>query len=390
MRILFTCVPGKAHVNALLPLIAAAREAGHEIHVATSASCVSLFAASDVPASAAGFDWSQSDPTSLPEFHQAQGPPIKAFTTVAGRGMVDDLLRLAASNKPDLIVWDAMEFGGWIAAEVLGVPSASVASAMGTPRPIIAALTGRELSDLAVRYGLPPDPELRRMFGHLYVHRKPRILDLPYGERLADEFRFRPAMFDRAPAQPPPWLAELSDRPIVHLSLGTTFGDSGPARQVQRTVIEALAKEPIYLVVSTGGADPASYGEVPDNVRLFSFVDHEALLPHCAMFLGHGSFSSILVAIAHGVPLGFLPLSADQPVVSMHLANLGIGVNLANVRRGPVPTLDADSLAADDVCAAVRHVLGDSTISDGICMVRDDFRRLPPVASVIDRFEKCR
>ncbi|BCJ56159.1 glycosyl transferase [Actinoplanes sp. NBRC 14428] len=390
MRILFTCIPGRAHVNAMRPLVVAARQAGHQVHVVTAASSADLFAGLDVPVLAGGFDWSQSDPASLPEFHEAQGPPIKAFTVVAGRGMVDDLLRHAETVKPDLIVWDAMEFGGWIAAEVLGIPSASVASAMGTPRPIIAALTGPELSDLAVRYGLAPDPELRRMFGHLYVHRKPRILDLPYGERLTEEFRYRPAMFDRPPVPAPDWLAGLGDRPVVHLSLGTTFSDSAPARQVQRTVMEALAGEPVSVVISTGGADPASYRDVPDNVHLVPYVDHEALLPHCAAFLCHGSFSSVLVAIAHGVPMVYLPLSADQPVVSMHLANLGLGVNLANARQGPVPTLDPAALTAESVRAAVRTVSGDSIYLDRLDLIRGDFRRLPPVAAVVNRFENCR
>jgi len=391
MRLLFTCVPGRAHLNAMLPLLAAARDAGHEVWVATAKTFGAAFRRAGFDVLPSGVDWSQSDAASLPEFHRSVGPPIGAFAAVAGRGMVDDLLAHAERVKPELLVWDAMEFGGWVAAEVLGIPQASFASAMGTPRPVIAALTGAQLGALPARYGLAPDPQLRRMFGQLYIHRKPRTLDLPYGERLAREVRYRPAMFDRPPSAAPDWLDELSDRPIVHLSLGTTFGDSPAGRLVQRTVLRALADEPVYLVVSTGGVDPAEFRDVPDNARLVSYVDHEALLPRCALFLSHGSFSSILVAIAHRVPMCFLPLSADQPVVSMHLANLGLGVNLANAARGPVPALDAEALAPAQVRAAVREVLADPRYREAVTSVNGDFRRLPPVETVVQRLEDlCR
>jgi UDP:flavonoid glycosyltransferase YjiC (YdhE family) len=87
----------------------------------------------------------------------------------------------------------------------------------------------------------------------------------------------------------------------------------------------------------------------------------------------------------------FLPLSADQPVVSMHLANLGLGVNLANAARGPVPALDAEALAPAQVRAAVREVLADPRYREAVTSVNGDFRRLPPVETVVQRLEDlCR
>lgn len=385
MRILFTCVPGTAHFHAMLPLVRAAQAAGHEAVAATAPMFGRKFTDAGVRLLPSGVDWSQSDRDSLPLFHQRKGPQIGAFAEVAGMGMVEDLLEHIRREKPDLIVWDAMEFGGWVAAELTGVPQAAVASAMGTPRPVMHAMAGDELAALTDRYRLDPDPELRRMFSHLYLHRKPRTLDLPYGEPLAEEFRYRPAMFD----EPAPVLEDLpgpAGWPLVHLSLGTTFVGTPAADTVHRTVIAALADEPVRLVVSTGKA--RDYGTLPPNVRLVPYVDHRALLPHCSAFLSHGSFSSILVAIAAGVPLCFLPMGADQPVVSMHLANLGLGVNLANVHHPPAPSLDANALRPEDVLAAVRTVLDEPKHADAVSYVRDDFRRLPPVAAAVERLER--
>jgi UDP:flavonoid glycosyltransferase YjiC (YdhE family) len=390
MRILFTCVPGTAHFHAMLPLVRAAEAAGHEVAVATSETFGAAFTREGFRLLPSGVDWSQSDPASLPQFHQRKGPQIGAFAEVAAMGMVDDLLAHAGTFDPQLIVWDAMEFGGWVTAELLGVPQAAAASAMGTPRPIMQAMAGAELAALTDKYGLPPDPELRRMFSHLYLHRKPRTLDLPYGERLEQEFRFRPDVFDGAVPPPPDGLWPATDGvPLVHLSLGTTFVGTPAAGAVRRTVISALADEPVRLLVSIGrSADPGEYGPLPSNVRLVPYVDHRALLPHCAAFISHGSFSSIQVAIAAGVPMCFLPMGADQPVVSMHLANLGLGVSLANVHHPPAPSLDPLSLDPDDVRRAVRAVLEESKYVDAVAAVRDDFRRLPPVPAVIERLEQ--
>ncbi|MEV8635683.1 glycosyltransferase [Streptosporangium sp. NPDC051023] len=389
MRILFTCVPGTAHFHAMVPLVQAARAAGHEVAVATAETFGAAFTREGIRLLPSGKDWSQSDPASLPSFHERKGPQIVAFAEVAGMGMVDDLLEHARRFEPDVIVWDAMEFGGWIAAELLGIPQAAAASAMGTPRPIMRAMAGDALAALTSKYGLPDDPELRRMFSHLYLHRKPRTLDLPYGEKLAEEFRYRPAMFDGPTPPAPDWVPGPADHPLVHLSLGTTFVGTPAARAVHRAVLTALADEPVRLVVSIGrSADPAEYGTPPPNALLVPYVDHSTLLPHCAAFISHGSFSSILVAIAGGVPLCFLPMGADQPVVSMHLANLGLGVNLANVHHPPAPSLDALALEPEAVRRAVRRVIDEPGYAGAVSSVRDDFRRLPGLPAVIDRLER--
>jgi N-glycosyltransferase len=81
-------------------------------------------------------------------------------------------------------------------------------------------------------------------------------------------------------------------------------------------------------------------------------------------------------------------MGADQPVVSMHLANLGLGVSLANVHRPPAPSLDAQALNPEDVRRAVRTVLDEPKYADAVSYVRDDFRRLPMLPAVIDRLEQ--
>lgn len=82
-------------------------------------------------------------PAPGPEF-----PPwvVLTLADITTRRMVPDLLALAAEWEPDLIVREGMEYGGAIAAEILGVPHASVA---GNAH---AAIDSPEINDFPAPY----------------------------------------------------------------------------------------------------------------------------------------------------------------------------------------------------------------------------------------------
>ena len=65
----------------------------------------------------------------LPEESRTHWIVANVFAGMYGAAMVPDLLTLARDWPPDLIVRDAPEYGGCIAAEALGIPHASVRTA---------------------------------------------------------------------------------------------------------------------------------------------------------------------------------------------------------------------------------------------------------------------
>ena len=77
-------------------------------------------------------------------------------------------------------------------------------------------------------------------------------------------------------------------------------------------------------------------------------------------------------------------MGADQLMVAMHLANLGLGVSLANVHTPPVPSLDPRRLRGEEVVNAVRALLGQPSYADAVASVAEDYRALPALPRLSD------
>ena len=135
MRVLFTTQPGEGHLNPLLPLAQALTAAGHQVAVACAPSFCPLVAARGLRAFPMGLDWSiggEEWADRWPELRDLPGEHYLTFVLarmfagdVAERAL-PDLLDIARAWSPDVIVRETCEFGGWLAAESLGLPHASV------------------------------------------------------------------------------------------------------------------------------------------------------------------------------------------------------------------------------------------------------------------------
>ena len=165
----------------IVPLARALEVAGHEVAVAAAASFAAAIEAAGLRAFPAGLDWSLSEPeAALPGFLDAEGPQqILTFAQLATRGMVDDLLAVGRDWQPDVIVRDATEYAGWVAAERLGIPHATYAIGLRLPGPMLRMWTGDTLAGLPKIYGLAPDPDLGRMFEYLFLNFVPESFEMP-------------------------------------------------------------------------------------------------------------------------------------------------------------------------------------------------------------------
>src|SRR5688572_3761475 len=132
MRVLLTSQPGYGHFRPLLPLAHALVAAGNEVRVGTSASFAPVVERERLRAEALGLDWLLSDVTTIPP--DLREPPAYTIEAIVAHRFVRqtaehfarDVLALADRWRPDLVVRETTEYGGSLAAHVLGIPSAAL------------------------------------------------------------------------------------------------------------------------------------------------------------------------------------------------------------------------------------------------------------------------
>ncbi|MBE8518504.1 glycosyltransferase family 1 protein [Amycolatopsis sp. H6(2020)] len=375
MRLLLTGLPIPSHLlPVLLPLAQAAREAGHEAAIATGAAMAAEIERRGVPVVVLPDVLAPGELGRRPELldsalhekmrqwrPEISGPlDVPLFNdTMTGdfaRNVVD------AGWRPDVIVRETNEYGGLIAAGVLGVPSAVVDIAPLIP-PLVPDLAER-LADLSRGFGHPSVAADRQAAGLLPEPWYPTGLRTP-GHR-----------YYRVPEPPvhPP-----AEGPAVFAAFGSNVRSLLAADSKLLTItVEALGSLGVPAVVALGSDDAvASWtGPRPGNVELAGFVPQRALLAACDVFVTHAGFSSVREALSAGVPMVAVPLFADQPANAGRLHELGVGVQVGSA-----------GLTADGLAAAVARVLGDAAYRSAALGFRRESTDLPPITDFVRLLE---
>jgi UDP:flavonoid glycosyltransferase YjiC (YdhE family) len=289
----------------------------------------------------------------------------RGAVSLLGPRMVIDILRLADTWRPDLIVRDASDYGGCVAAEVLDIPHASNEAVAFSPWQ--SEVAAEPLGDLRNAFGLPPDPELQMLQRYLELTPFPPGLD-GVGEAPRPTRRhYRTSSFDRSGDEAAPdWPLPLADAPLVFATLGTVMNTH---TDLLAAFIEALRDEHVNLVVTVGrNGDPDQFGRQPPNVRIERYIPQSLLFPRCDLVISHGGSNTMLAALAHGIPQVMAPITADQPdnadrALAAGLARLVplAGVSPATIREAALNVLSEPSYrqAAErtrDVMAALPEV----------------------------------
>jgi UDP:flavonoid glycosyltransferase YjiC (YdhE family) len=370
MRVLFTCVAATGHFHPLVPVARALADAGHEVAFATHAAIAPLVERAGFRHVAAGLHFSSPEMAEvmavvrrLAGEEQQAFAMSRVFAGVLADGMAADLIRLPGARAADIFVRDETEFGACVAAERLGLPHAAVSIlAAGFQRRWRDEIAG-SLDRLRATHGLSPDPECAMPFRHLTLHQFPpsflTMAPLPTIRAI------RPTPFDRSGDEElPTWAGDLPTRPTVYGTLGTVF--NGRAH-IFAAFLDGLRDEPVNLIVTVGrDQDPTQFGPQPPNVRIERYIPQTRLFPRCDLVLTHGGSGTVIAALAHGLPLVVVPISADQPENAARCAALGVG-----------RVVQAEDATPEAVREAVRAVLADPTYRRNAERVRDEIRSLP-------------
>ncbi len=372
MRVLFTTMPGEGHLNPLVPLAHALTAAGHEVAVACAPSFCPMVEARGLRAFPMGLDWSIAEKwverwtelRDIPKEHYITWIWTNIFAGDVAEQALPDLLAIARAWSPDVIVRETCEFGGWLAAETLGLPHASVEVTLFSFYQRDAAPVAASLARILDRAGQPADDVQARLFAHLHLSFVPPSFQDPAVPLPTTAHALRLLLLDPLPGElAPPWLTALSARPIVYAT-GGTIGDR---TTFFAAIIAGVRDLNVTLVATLGRTlDPAQFGPQPANVHLTGYISQALLLPRCAVVVTHGGFSSVLGALACGVPLVILADGADRPVNARRAAALGAAIALGPDERTP-----------EAIRAAVQTVLDDPRYRQRAQEVQAEIAALP-------------
>ncbi|MGA7988467.1 MAG: glycosyltransferase [Candidatus Dormiibacterota bacterium] len=377
MRVLFSSTWGLGHIYPLVPLARAFAAAGHDVLWATSADSCERIVAAGLDARPAGLAGAR-----LREVVEEQHAAAAAHASPGGQSafifprmfggafappMLADLLPLARSWQPDLLVHESGELAAPLVGAILGVPSVTHGYGGAIPASFLAA-AGERVAPLWAQHGQPLPP-YAGCFTSLYLDVCPAAVQTVSTSHIPHIQAMRPEQdTGQPPASLPAYLAD-DERPLVYLTFGTLFNHS----PVLRAAARALAALPVRLLVTVGpSGDPAALGTALPNVWIERWVHQPQVLQHGHVVASHAGSGTFLGALAGGIPQLCLPQAADQ------FRNAKAGV-----RSGAALALQPEQADSATIVQAVETLLADDRYRANARRVAAEIRAMPSPADVV-------
>jgi len=395
-RFLFSILGGPGHLHPVVPLARALDQAGHDVAFAVGPSLRSLVEA----AGFAVFEVGGSIATD-PEYQQLKAhlrmTPTgleselfsypRIFCGIAPRLRTPELVAIARTWQPDMLIREAGEYGAVIAAEHLGVPHAVIAFAAALKSmTIFEREATTQLDPIRQRWGLAPDPDLTSLYRYLYLTYSPPRFSLQdvgdqrgAGPLPATTHFLRPDVFDHAGGEIlPDWTARLPARPTVYVTLGTEVNKEAEFYpSVLQTMITGLREMPVNLIVTIGrDKDPADFGPQPPNVHIERYLPQSLLLRQCDLMVMHGGSNSLLAALDVGLPMVVVPLIADQ-FFNAHV--------IQRMQLGPV--VQRGQLTPVSIRTAVEEALNNPVYRRNVARLQTEMHALPDQNYAVELIE---
>jgi UDP:flavonoid glycosyltransferase YjiC (YdhE family) len=377
MRILFVTSGSIAAAFALCPTVNAARNAGHEVIMASNDEILPAVISMGVPAVSVC-----SHPNTYFLYHDRSGQSLEMPTDSRQRvvftghyfgrmaaAWLRPLQALADDWRPDVIVGGIFAFSGALLATRLGVPyvrhAVDAFDASGIDRGAEAELAA-ELADTGHDRLSAPD---------LFIDVCPPSLlppePLPAKQTL--RMRWIPMNGQR---RLEPWMYKATRRPRVCLTVGSRVAhDVQDFRRGVYDLLRGLAAALERLHADLVVAAPDDVGrevrsEVPGTQAGWTPLD--VLAPTCDVVVHHGGGATSLTALSAGVPQVMIPQGGALVENAQRLARYGAAIAL---ERG-VPV--------QRIISACEEILSDRSYADRARSLSQEIAALTPPPGAVD------
>ena len=299
------------------------------------------------PVEAAGMTFSPA-----PEYHvfPTRSRPLAPYEAAVRAAR--ETRPLVEEVRPDVAVADILTLAPALAAEIEGVPVATLVPHVFPPaergfppysfgaryprtrvgraawglleRPVAGGLRrGRvELNETRRRLGLPP-------LGHVHGGISRQLSLVATFPQLEYPRRWPPWAHVIGPLmwEPPFGDVELppGDDPLVLVAPSTS---QDPDHRLLRAALRGLADAPVRVLATTNRRPLPSPVEVADNARLVDWVSYSRTMPRCDAVLCHAGHGTVARALASGCAVIAVPAAGDMYENAARLDWAGLGVRL--------------------------------------------------------------
>jgi UDP:flavonoid glycosyltransferase YjiC (YdhE family) len=380
MRILVTSTPGMGHLSALLPLMFALQDAGHDLLAVTAAESCKFVEGYGFEVRKGGLSSNERRATLAPRMPEILALPPRRrrghyyagfFAEGAAPVMRVALRPVFDDFRPDIVIHETGELAGGPMAVARGLPHMTVAFSGALPEwGEELALTA--LAPLWMAEGLPA-PTMDDVRGDLYLHPFPPSFGQAPSSGVV--LPMRAEGVDRDAGSPPPWLDDLgARRPLVYATSGT---EPAAGMAPWAAIVAALGSIDVDAVVTIGKhVDPSLLGEVPRNIRVERFVPQRFVLDRASVVISHAGAGSLLGAARRGIPQLLSPLVADQWENADAATSAGIAI-----------TCELDQRSDTEIGAAVARLLNDDQFRQVAAKVADEIEAMPTPADLVATIE---
>ncbi len=289
----------------------------------------------------------------------------KMFGEICAPSLLEDVLGVARTWRPDLIVHDAAELAAPLLATLLDVPCVTHSYGAITPRERVEAAAVC-VEQLWRDHGLEPRP-FAGSYDGLYLDIYPASLQRGDLSHIPHVQPLRPTAYAGKAGEV---VMPDGQAPLVYLTFGTVWNQN----PTFHAAVEAIAAMDVRLLVTVGpNGDVDAFGPQPGNVRIDRYVAQTEVLPRCAAVVSHAGSGTMLASLALGIPQVLLPQSADQFINAEACVRVGAAVGIAPA--------DASERTIGD---AVDHVLTDGSFRHAANEVASEIASMPPPELVVN------
>jgi len=372
-KIVFFCIPAHGHTNPTLGVVRELVSRGHQVwYYSYHMMREKIEAAGATFVSCDDYDMEQK----LSPKDAVRAGKDLAFSTEI---LVDTTLSLddkvcaeMEQLKPDCIVADSMAIWGKAVALKLCIPFVSSTTTFAFNQYSAKIMKQSIGSVFNMVFSMPKiSKQIKRLQKkgypvksvldiiqnddntHTVVYTSPEFQ--PCSETFSDKYAFvgpsiRPAT-DR--------IEKTRDK-LIYISMGTVNNDM---MSFYRRCLSALADTDYQVIMSVGNlVSIEEFGELPENIAVFSHVDQIAVLQQADAFVSHCGMNSVSESLYFGVPLVMLPQTAEQNGVAERVYQLGAGIKL-------------NRSDASSIVNGLKEILADGVYKQRAAEISAGFRR---------------